>query len=271
MHSTASDGSLAPSAVVEAARAAGLRAIALTDHDTMGGVEEAQLAAQPFGLRVIPGVELSAHDGPGEIHLLALHVSRPDLMESQLSVFRDGREVRAQGIVERLRHLGVNVELEAVMEEAAGGAVGRPHVARALIRGGHVKSSREAFDRYLGAGRPGFIPKTRLEAGDAIALGHAAGAIVIWAHPGPEGRREKLEPLVALGLDGIEVRHPGHNAEDTSRLGALADFFGVLPSGGSDWHGSADGPRTIGCMHIPHEWLEQQDIAAAKRAASAVA
>jgi len=271
MHSTASDGSLAPSAVVEAARKAGLAAIALTDHDTLGGLREAELAAEPFGIRVIAGAELSAHDGAREIHLLALHISRRDVLESQLSTFRDAREVRAQNIVERLRRLGVNVELDAVMEEAAGGAVGRPHVARALIRGGHVRDSREAFDRFLGAGRPGFIEKQRLEVREAIALTHSAGAIAVWAHPGPDGRRERLEPLVDMGLDGIEVRHPGHVSEDVKRISALADFFGLVPSGGSDWHGSTEGPRTIGCMHIPPAWLNSQDVLVARRAAMEVA
>jgi len=271
MHSTASDGSLAPSAVVDAARAAGLSAIALTDHDTLAGLQEAQLAAAPLGVRVAPGVELSAHDGPREIHLLALHVSRADKLESHLLTFRDARETRAQNIVERLRHLGINVDLETVMAEAAGGAVGRPHVARALIRGGHVRDSREAFDRYLGAGRPGFIPKARLEVSEAIELTHSAGAIAVWAHPGQDGRRERLEKFVQLGLDGVEVRHPSHLAEDVKRLGALADFFGLVPSGGSDWHGSAEGPRTIGCMHVPPSWLHQQDVLVARRAAAEVA
>lgn len=271
MHSTASDGSLAPSAVVQAARSAGLAAIALTDHDTLGGLQEAELAAEPLGVRVIAGVELSAYDGAREVHLLALHISKRDLIESQLSVFRDAREERARNIVERLRRLGIAVDLETVMEEAAGGAVGRPHVARALIRGGHVRDSREVFDRFLGNGRPGFIPKARLEVKEAISLAHAAGAIVVWAHPGPEGRRERIEAMAQLGLDGVEVKHPSHLAEDVKRLSALCDFLGLVPSGGSDWHGSLEGPRTIGCMHVPPSWLHQQDVLVARRAAAEVA
>jgi predicted metal-dependent phosphoesterase TrpH len=271
MHSTASDGALAPSAVVDAARTAGLAAIALTDHDTLGGLQEAELAAGPLGIRVVRGVELSAHDGPREIHLLALHVSRPALLEESLSAFRDARQARARDMVERLRRLGIDVDLETVMQEAAGGAVGRPHVARALIKGGHVRSSREAFDRFLAAGRPGYMPKARLEVAEAIALAHAAGAIAVWAHPGPDGRREILEPLVALGLDGIEVRHPGHLGEDVKRLASLCAFFGLVASGGSDWHGSLQGPRTIGCMHIPSSWLQQQDALVARRNAEEVA
>lgn len=271
MHSTASDGALSPAAVVAAAGAAGLSAIALTDHDTLAGLDEAARAAVPFGIRIVNGVELSAHDGEREIHILALHVSAPSLLESRLSAFRDAREVRARDIVDKLRRLGVSVDLDTVMTEAAGGAVGRPHVARALIKGGHVRDSREAFDRYLAAGRPGFVPKARLEIAEAIGLVHSAGALAIWAHPGNEGFRERVEPLAGLGLDGLEVRHPSHNQEDAKRLAALCDFFGLVSSGGSDWHGQEQGPRTIGCMHIPPAWLYGQDVLVARRSATAAA
>lgn len=269
MHSTASDGAISPTAVVEAAAAAGLSAIALTDHDTLAGLDEAARAADPLGIRIVSGVELSAHDGEREIHILALHVSRPSLLESRLSAFRDARAARAREIVDKLRRLGVNVEFDTVMTEAAGGAVGRPHVARTLIKGGHVRDSREAFDRYLAAGRPGFVPKARLEIADAIALVHSAGALAIWAHPGNDGFRERLEPLAGLGLDGLEVRHPSHNQEDVKRLGALCDFFGLVPSGGSDWHGQDQGQRTIGCMRIPLAWLHEQDVLVDRRIAAA--
>jgi predicted metal-dependent phosphoesterase TrpH len=270
MHSTASDGALPPSKVVAAAHAAGLAAIALTDHDTMDGLPEATSAADALGIRVVRGVELSAHDGANEIHLLALHISRPAPLEVRLSSFRGARQIRAQRIVERLNGIGVPVEIETVMSEAAGGAVGRPHVARALIKGGKVRDSREAFDRYLGAGKPAFVPKDRLEIREAIEITHAAGALAIWAHPGLDGRRERLEPLVDIGLDGIEVRHPSHNAEDVLRLGALASFFNLLFSGGSDWHGAPNGLRSIGGMHVPGEWLARQDEAVTRRLAAEV-
>jgi predicted metal-dependent phosphoesterase TrpH len=266
MHSTASDGALAPSQVVMAASTAGLAAIALTDHDTMAGLDEAVEAGRTAGVRIVRGVELSAHDGPDEIHVLALHISRPGPLEESLAGFRSAREQRAGRIVERLHELGVPVDIEAVMTEAAGGAVGRPHVARAMIRAGAVRDTREAFDRYLGSGRPAFVAKERLDISDAISLAHASGALAIWAHPGPDGRRARIEPLVAMGLDGIEVRHPGHDAEDVRRLAALADFFGLVSSGGSDWHGGTEGPRSIGCMKIPFAWLDAQDEIVARRA-----
>lgn len=269
MHSTASDGALAPAQVVAAAAAAGLSAIALTDHDTMSGVEEATSAGISAGVRVVRGVELSAHDGPNEIHILALHVSRFGPIEQKLTTFRGSREVRAVAIVGHLNRLGVDVSIESVMSEAAGGSVGRPHIARSMIRAGAVRDLREAFDKYLAAGRPAYVAKDRLEIRDAIALTHAAGALAFWAHPGQECRREKLEPLVEMGLDGVELRHPSHNSEDVKRLTALSDFFGLLPSGGSDWHGAPEGPRCIGSMHIPREWLDRQDEAVTRRAAVA--
>jgi predicted metal-dependent phosphoesterase TrpH len=271
MHSTASDGSLPPAQVVAAAHAAGVAAIALTDHDTLEGIPEAKAAAANLGIRVVTGVELSAHDGAREIHVLALHVSNPGPLELRLSLFRDAREIRAQLIVDKLNRIGVPVDMSAVMSEANGGAVGRPHIARALIKNGKVRDTREAFDRYLGAGKPAFVDKERLEIREAIAIAHAAGALAIWAHPGPDGRREKLEPLVAMGLDGVEVKHPSHNTEDAQRLGALADYFGLLYSGGSDWHGVPGGLRNIGSMHVPGSWLERQDDAVSRRQQASVA
>jgi len=265
-HSTASDGTLPPESVVVAAHAAGVAALALTDHDTLAGVTRAVEAGKALGVRVVPGVELSAHDGDSEIHILALHVTRLGVLESRLEKFREERHVRAARIVDRLRDLGMDVTVEMVSEEAGDAAVGRPHIARAMIRAGAARDFREAFDRYLGSGRPAFVPKPHLEVREAIAIAHEAGGLAIWAHPGGDGRRARLEPLVEMGMDGVEIRHPSHMLEDMNRLAALSDFFKLVPSGGSDWHGSAEGPRMIGAMMIPHSWLEKQDALVASRA-----
>lgn len=269
-HSTASDGMLPPDEVVAAAHRAGIRALALTDHDTLAGVPLATATGQTLGMRIVPGVELSASNLDREVHILALHVTRLDLLESRLEGLREGRKVRAERIVARLRHLGLDVTIEMVMHEAGTASVGRPHIARAMIRAGSVRDLREAFDRYLAYGRTAFIPKEKLEVSDAIAMTHEAGGLAIWAHPGSDGRRQRLEALVAFGLDGVEVRHPSHYAEDIKRLATLADFFGLVPSGGSDWHGLAEGPRSIGAMQVPSEWLERQDALVASRAAPVV-
>ena len=258
-HSTASDGTLPPAEVIRAAAQCGLSAIALTDHDTVDGVRAAREAGALSGIRVISGVELSAFDGEREVHLLALHVSRLEALENHLLGLRASRQARAGRIVEKLNSLGIPVTLDEVLKESNGGAVGRPHVARVLIARGVVPDFRDAFARYLGATGSAFVPKDKLSVEDAIGIAHEAGAIAVWAHPGDGGRRERLEVLVAAGLDGVEVRHPSHSGEDIKRLRALTDYFNLLPSGGSDWHGSNEGPRRLGNMKVPMEWLEKQD------------
>lgn len=258
-HSTASDGAHAPVVAVETAHRAGLAAFALTDHDTLAGIPEAQRTADALGLRLVPGVEMSVHQGAIEVHLLGLHIRDVSALQGRLEIYRDHRTARAREIVTRLNAIEVAVTVDAVLEAAAGGAVGRPHVAKALIAGGFVKDSREAFDRYLAAGKPAFVEKERLDIAEGIAIIHEAGGIAVIAHPGPEGRRERIEPLVALGLDGLEVRHPSHSGEDIKRLTALTDFFGLVPSGGSDWHGAMQGTRVLGAMQVPISWLEAQD------------
>ena len=271
-HSTASDGSRSPTAVVAAAKAAGLSAIAITDHDTMDGVAEAVAAADKFGIRVVPGVELSATDGQREVHLLGLHIQRASAIEDSLRTFRERRHERAIQIVAKLNELGVPVSFDDVLARAGDAAIGRPHIARVLIEGAWARDSRDAFDRYLGSGRPAYVPKHRLSVADAIALVHAGGGLAILAHPGAEGRRETIERFAAHGLDGVEVRHPGHTTEDTNRLAALTEFFGLVPSGGSDWHGAGEGPRVLGVMRVPLSWLEQQDARVeARRSAGTVA
>lgn len=263
-HSTASDGALSPVAAVETAHRAGIAAFALTDHDTLAGIPDAQRTADALGLRLVPGVEMSVHQGPTEVHLLGLHIRDVSALQARLEVYRDHRKARALEIVTRLNAIGVAVTVDAVLEAAAGGAVGRPHVAKALIAGGFVRDSREAFDRYLAAGKPAFVEKERLDIAEGIDIIHAAGGIAVIAHPGAEGRRERIEPLVALGLDGLEVKHPGHSSEDMKRIAALADYFGLVPSGGSDWHGALQGTRVLGAMQVPFAWLEAQDARVAK-------
>jgi len=244
---------------VEAAARCGLDAIALTDHDTMGGVSAARVAGDRLGIRVIAAVELSAFFDDHEVHLLALHVSRFEQLEQRLTELRALRYSRGQRIVEKLNELGIPITFEEVLQQAAGGAVGRPHIARAMIARGAVHDFRDAFARYLGGSGAAFVPKDKLSIEDAISIAHEAGALAIWAHPGDAGRRERLEPLIAAGLDGVEIRHPGHSREDIRRLDALCNFFNLVPSGGSDWHGGEEGPRRLGAMNIPLEWLRRQD------------
>lgn len=270
-HSSASDGSRSPAEVVHAARAAGLSAIALTDHDTIGGLTEAVAAGAQVGVRVIYGVELSAVEGESETHVLGLHLSELTELEHRLTALREMRVTRAKRIVERLNQLGVRLTFEDVLREAAGGAVGRPHVARALIVIGACADFKEAFDRYIGNGRAAFVPKDRLSMTDAIAMIHRAGGLAVLAHPAQSGTRERLAALAALGLDGVEVLHPSHSWDDSQRLDALASELDLVRSGGSDWHGHSDGSRVLGVMRVPSVWLTQQESRAAARRSRRVA
>jgi predicted metal-dependent phosphoesterase TrpH len=267
-HSTASDGILPPEQVIEAAHRCGLSALALTDHDTIGGVQAARAAGERLGIRVISGVELSAFHHDHEVHVLALHLTHLEALEQRLGELQVLRHTRARKIVDKLNLLGIPLTIDEVLEQSNGGAVGRPHVARALIARGVVHDFKDAFMRYLGGSGSAFVPKERLSIEDAIAIAHEAGALAIWAHPGEAGRRDRVEPLIAAGLDGLEIRHPSHSPEDIKRLQALTDFFGLVPSGGSDWHGANEGPRRLGNMNVPYSWLERQDEKRASASAS---
>lgn len=270
-HSTASDGARTPAEVVAAAHAAKLAAFALTDHDTIGGLADASVAGARLGLRVICGVELSAVEGDVETHILGLHLTELAELERRLSALREMRLTRARRIVERLHELGIALSLDAVLQHAAGGAVGRPHVARAMIAAGFATDFREAFERYLGNGKPAFVPKDKLPLAEAFGLIHRAGGLGVLAHPGQLGTKERIAALAALGLDGIEILHPSHSWDDSQRLDALAGEFDLVRSGGSDWHGGQDGARSLGMMRVPAKWLSDQDARVAARGSRRVA
>ena len=257
-HTTASDGRATPEELIALAKAADLQAIAITDHDTLDGLAAGQVAADAVGIQLVRGIELSTIDGAREIHLLGLHLDATDVLAETLIAVQAARVDRAVEIVSKLNKLGMPVTMDMVQHEAAGGAVGRPHVARALVAGGWVRDMRDAFDRWLGDGKPANVGKLRIEIADGIALIHDAGGVAIWAHPQSEGNKERIGRFAALGLDGVEVRHPSHNAEDLARIATLCDHFTLLKSGGSDWHGALDGFRPLGCMHVPAPWMDAQ-------------
>lgn len=265
-HSTASDGALAPALVVQAAHDAQLYAMALTDHDTIDGLPEAREAGLRLGVRVVAGVELSTHFGADELHLLGLHLSNTDTIRDELRELQRGRLARAEFIVHALNELSIPVTVEAVLAEAGDGAVGRPHVARAMVNGGWVRDFREAFDKWLGFGKPAYVDKPRFEVAAGIALVHRAGGLAIWAHPGEDATASRITALAAFGLDGVEVLHPSHPPYLAQKLIGLTEEAGLLPSGGSDWHGTMEGPRRIGGQLVPKIWLDWQDARVASRA-----
>jgi 3',5'-nucleoside bisphosphate phosphatase len=261
LHSTASDGSVAPEAVVKRAAAAGLRAVALTDHDTLAGLPEAFEAGQRYGVRVIGGCEFSAAAPWGEMHVLGyfLPPASPPL-EEFLERCRADRIRRAQAMVGHLQRLGMDLSFESVLQESGGGAVGRPHVARAIVRHGGAIDLGDAFDRFLGRGRPAFVEKTLPQFRIVAELVHAAGGVISVAHLKERGTRAVIERLKAEGLDAVETRHPSHDPDLRARLTDIALHLGLHRTGGSDWHGDPEPGvthGTIGSQRVPLEWLEQ--------------
>jgi len=260
-HSTASDGTHTPADLVRLAAAAGLDTIALTDHDTLDGVADARGAGGGVGVRVIAGCEFSVQAPWGELHLLGyfLPISRGGPLAEFLVGQRDARAERMREIVRRLRASGASVTIDAVLAEAGGDALGRPHAARALIRAGHVASMGEAFDRFLGRGRPAFVPKRLPALEDVTALVRRVAGVSSAAHLKGRATRAALERLRESGVDAIEVRHPVHDGDLTARLEALVPELGMLRSGGTDWHGeeeaAEDGRAPLGAITIPPAWV----------------
>jgi hypothetical protein len=260
-HSLASDGILPPADVMRAAAAAGLSAVALTDHDTTAGLAEARRAGAQLGVDVIGGCEFSVAVPWGELHLLGYFIEPGDVeIETFLAGARTQRALRGRDMVDRLNGLGIAVSHEDLAREVDGAAVGRPHVARALLRGGHVHTAQQAFDRYLGRGKPAFVDKVLPPCADVAALVHRRGGVVSAAHLKLAGTRDHVTWLLQQGVDAIETRHPSHTADVRAKLTDLVLALGLARSGGSDWHGETDpggAHATMGSQQVPDEWLTE--------------
>lgn len=245
-HSNASDGSDPPARVVERAAAAGLKVLALTDHDTVAGVREAQEAGRKFDVQIIEGAELTCYVQGKEVHVLGYGIDiDSDELNSHCEEFQKARIERARQIGDRLADAGVPVDMDKVMAEADGGVVGRPHVANALIEAGHVADFQEAFDRYLAEGKPACVPKMQVTAKQCVDVIRNAGGVAIMAHPNLGPRVDQIPALIEAGAAGIEVWHSAHDQEGTDKLFVLAEQHGWQKTGGSDCHGSIKGMGPI--------------------------
>ena len=243
-HTKASDGRHTPAELVKMAKEKGLEAVAVTDHDTVAGIQEALEAGRQVGMVVLPGVEISTlHEGV-EIHVLgyAVDYEDPDFLR-RLQELRNVRDLRNQMIVERLKQLGIDITLEEVYakQQQKGGNVGRPHIAAVLVEKGIVTSVNEAFEEYLGSGKKAYVVPPRISPFEALKLIHEAGGVCVLAHPGLYKKDELLPQMIAQGLDGIEVYHPDHSSSDEDRYRQMAEKHGLLMTGGSDFHGVRDG------------------------------
>jgi 3',5'-nucleoside bisphosphate phosphatase len=264
-HSNVSDGTDTPSELVKNAAAAGLTAVALTDHDTFDGLDEAVSEGQRIGIQVVRGMELSCQNGGLSIHLLMYGGDESyQELHSEMAKVREGRTNRLKPVLAKLAELGVPVTEEAVLAKVGDSpSVGRPHIADALVEAGHVRDRKEAFDRFLADGGPAHVERYTIDVAHGIDLVTAAGGVPVIAHPWGRGREAALPPdyLEMLvrdhGLAGIEVDHQDHDAKTRAALRQLADRLGVLSTGSSDYHGTGKVDHDLGVNTTKPEVLAE--------------
>jgi predicted metal-dependent phosphoesterase TrpH len=270
LHTTASDGRLTPAGLVARAAHAGLTVIAVTDHDTTEAVDEAATLAAGRGIRVVSGVEITAVEGGRDVHLLAYFVDhRASTLQAFLGRQRGRREARVREMAARLAAHGVGIDIDALLGRARtrpGSAIGRPWLARALVRAGHVGSVAEAFERWLGQGQPAYVPRQGPAPEDVIAVVHEAGGLVSFAHPGVTRKDPLLAPLAEAGLDALEAHHSDHPIEMRAYYRSVAGTLGLATSGGSDFHGYGRTRARLGDVHLPaHEFAALEARVPARR------
>lgn len=242
-HTTASDGLLTPGQVVQLAAQAGLKAVGITDHDTIAGWKEAAMAGAKFGLEIVRGIELSTEWQGQEVHMLGYELDEESaLLEKRLEELRAARQRRMLRILEKLALLGIRIQTEEVYDVATGESVGRPHVAQVLINRGYAESMGDAFARYVGREGPAYVPRFKFSPEEGIQLIRAAQGVAVLAHPGVGKLGERIPLWAASGLQGVEVSHSEHDPDEERRFRRMAEELHLLMTGGSDFHGEERKP-----------------------------
>lgn len=268
LHTTASDGLLPPAALVDAARAAGLRTIAITDHDSTAGIAEAVRAADACGMDCVPGIEITAIADERDIHVLGYFIDpKVEALVDLLARQQRDRLRRLSDMADRLAALGMPIDMSSILDDAARGrTVGRPHLADALIRAGHVRSRQDAFEQLLARGRPAFLSRAGAAPAEVIDVIHLAGGVASLAHPGLNERDDLIPALARAGLDALEARHSQHDENAERHYRRLAADHGLLVSGGSDFHGDpGDRDAVLGVVTLPAADLEGLRQAAGRK------
>jgi len=267
-HSTASDGSLSPAAVVRAAHAAGLTALALSDHDSVEGIGEALATGRTLGLTVVPALELSAeHESGLSVHILGYFIDHTDPeLRAYLAELRGVRRARARRMVDALRADGYGIDFADVIARSDGGAVGRVHVAQALVAAGRVTSIRHAFETLIGEGCPYYVRKPVPEPAEVVATVRQAGGVAVLAHPAVNGTAHLAKELVAAGLEGLEALHGQHTTVEREEMIRLAGQLDLVVTGGSDFHGQNAGHTDLGAGDVPDSALDALIERAGERA-----
>lgn len=270
IHTTASDGRLPPEEIVQRAAEQGLTYIAITDHDTVAGISRALQAGTAFpGLTVIPGMEINTDTQTGEVHILGYCIDyKSKELESSLNRLRHSREIRAKKIVDNLSGMGIDISWERVMELAGGGSVGRPHIAQAMFESGHIPSLQEAFIKYIGRHGPAYAERERLSPEEAVKLVVAAGGVPVLAHPEDVDDLDSfLTTLKKAGLAGMEAYYDGYHLNTVKKLVKIAARYGLITTGGSDFHGLGSSHETpLGGAEVPIECAERLLKLAERRA-----
>ncbi|HEU4962853.1 MAG TPA: PHP domain-containing protein [Bacilli bacterium] len=258
-HTTASDGTFTPRELVELAKKNGLAAVAVSDHDTTGGLQEAQLAGVELGVEVVPGIELSTEFEGKEVHVLGYYYDpNNQALRDLTQQMRDDRLTRMDNMIVKLQQADLDITRDEVVAEAKGGAVGRPHIARVLVRKGYATDIPDSFNKYLGAGKVGYVERMKITPEQAVSLILEAGGVPVVAHPGLFGKDYLFDTLVPLGLVGLEAFHPDHDADKRKHYEALAEHHGLIATGGSDFHGGgAEHRGDLGSVHVPLETVRQ--------------
>jgi predicted metal-dependent phosphoesterase TrpH len=258
-HTTYSDGFLSPSELIERVHALGLEILGITDHDTVNAIGDSIEIGKELAVEIVPGVELSSAIDDREIHIVGYFVDckNKDLLE-HLTFSRGERLKRAERIVEKLNSINVPLRLDAVLEKAGSAAVGRPHIANALVDEGLTTSYVEAFSKYIGYGGPAYEKKHSLSPEDTIALIASSGGLSFLAHPGKYTTDTILHRLIKSGLDGIEVVHPSHTPEKIQHYHDIVSQYFLLESGGSDFHGGKrNDDEALGSYNVPTAWVQE--------------
>lgn len=266
-HSATSDGTDTPAELVAAAARSGLDVVALTDHDTFDGLDEAVEAGESLGVRVVRGLELSCVRGGSSVHLLAYGADPYSAgLAAEMGLVREGRQNRLPGVLAKLAALGVPVTEAAVLQQVGSSpSVGRPHIADALVEAGHVQDRTEAFDRYLSDGGPAHVERYAIPLERGVDLVHEAGGVAVLAHPWGRGRERTLPPQVLQtlvddhGLDGVEVDHQDHDRDARRRLRKLVNRLDLLGTGSSDYHGTGKTNHDLGCNTTDPEVFAEID------------
>ncbi|MGM0471382.1 MAG: PHP domain-containing protein [Bacillota bacterium] len=253
LHTTFSDGNLTPTEVVERAEAIGLETIAITDHDTVEGISEAQLAAQNKDLKVLTGIELNTELEGSQIHMLGYCFDlQAQRLTNTLNRLRTARYDRIKQMVDKLALIeGIEIDFERVCQIAGSSNLSRVHLARAIIEAGYATKVSEAFDKYIDQDSPAYVSRFKLTPQDAIKLIKSVGGVAILAHPGPLDRDDLIPDLIAAGLDGIEVYHSEHDKVATRHYEKLALEYDLIKTGGSDCHGDYEDQLLLGTVEVP--------------------